>query len=121
MDTSKTKGKILIVEDDIDIREAMSEILKSEGHPTAEAFNGAEALKYLRNNPQPCLVILDMMMPIMNGRQFLDIFRLEPKNDSTPVVIISAIADRIDTTGANEFIRKPLDLSNLITVVQKYC
>lgn len=112
---------ILIVEDDIDIRSALVQILRLEGHNTAEAANGKEALEYIRNNPRPCMVLLDMMMPVMGGRQFLDIFKDEPESSKVPVVIISAIADRVDTSGAKEFIKKPMEVSKLLEVVAKYC
>lgn len=114
-------NSILVVEDDIDIRSALVQILRMEGHATAEASNGKEALEYIRNNPKPCMVLLDMMMPIMTGRQFLDVFKNEPDSSSVPVVIISAVADRIDTSGAKEFIRKPLEVSKLLEVISKYC
>jgi CheY-like chemotaxis protein len=114
-------ASILVVEDDIDIRSALVQILRMEGHTTAEAANGKEALEYIRNNPKPCMVLLDMMMPIMTGRQFLDVFKNEPDSSSVPVVIISAVADRIDTSGAKEFIRKPLEVSKLLEVIAKYC
>jgi CheY-like chemotaxis protein len=112
---------ILIVEDNFDIRSALVEVLNMEGHSTAEAINGAAALNYIHNNPRPAMVLLDMMMPVMNGRQFLDAFLKEPGNSKIPVIIISAIADRVDTTGAKECIGKPLDLNNLLDVVSKYC
>lgn len=112
---------ILIVEDDLDIREVVVDILRLEGLPTAVADNGAEALQYLKNHNKPCMVLLDMMMPVMNGRQFLDVFRSQPGNDDIPVVIISAVADRVDISGANDTIKKPLDLNRLLEVVSKYC
>lgn len=111
---------ILIVEDNIDIRSTLVEILNMEGHHTVEAGNGAVALQYIRNNPRPSMVLLDMMMPVMNGRQFLDAFKKEPGNALVPVIIISAISDRVDTTGAIECIGKPMDIADLLNVVEKY-
>ena len=113
---------ILIVEDNVDIRSTLVEILNMEGHPTVEASNGAVALQYVRNNknPQPSMVLLDMMMPVMNGRQFLDAFQKDPKNANVPVIIISAVADRADTRGATECMRKPLDLTDLLDIIEKY-
>lgn len=117
----KNEGNILIVEDNIDIRSALVEVLNMEGHTTAEANNGMAALNYIHNNPRPSLVLLDMMMPVMNGREFLDVFLSEPGHIGVPIVIISAIADRVDTTGANECIGKPMDLNYLLDIVAKYC
>jgi CheY-like chemotaxis protein len=111
---------ILVVEDNVDIRSALVEVLNMEGHPTAEAVNGAAALNYIHNNPRPSMVLLDMMMPVMNGRQFLDVFLKEPGSAAIPVIIISAISDRVDTTGAKECIRKPLDINSLLDIVAKY-
>ena len=115
-----TERNILVVEDNVDIRSALVEILNMEGHSTAEAINGRAALNYLHNNPRPSMVLLDMMMPVMNGREFLDALEKEPGCSGIPVIIISAIADRIDTTGAKECIGKPMDLNNLLDVVAKY-
>ncbi|MBY0415784.1 MAG: response regulator [Bdellovibrionales bacterium] len=111
---------ILVIEDNLDIRSLLVELLNMEGHPTVEASNGAVALNYLHNNPQPDLVLLDMMMPVMNGREFLDALKLEPKNSNIPVIVMSAIADNVDTSGAQETLKKPLNLDTLLNLVSKY-
>jgi CheY-like chemotaxis protein len=114
--------KILIVEDNFDIRSTLVEILNLEGHPTIEASNGAVALQYIKNdkNPKPSMVLLDMMMPVMDGRAFLDALKEDPKNALVPVIIISAVADKVDTSGANECLGKPMDINDLLNVIEKY-
>jgi CheY-like chemotaxis protein len=112
---------VLVVEDDDDIRNAIVDLLEAEGYNTKWAINGKDALEKLTKIPRPCLVLLDMMMPIMNGRQFLD----EVMKDSTlaplPVLIVSAVADKTNTEGAIGFLKKPIDIDVVLNIVSQYC
>ena len=112
---------ILVVEDDEDIRNAIVDLLETEGYKTESAINGKDALDKLGEIERPCLVLLDMMMPIMNGRQFLD----EVMKDSTlapiPVLIVSAVADKTNTQGSVGFLKKPIDIDVVLDVVSQYC
>lgn len=112
---------ILVVEDDDDIRNVVVEILESEGYPTREASNGKEALEILSTIPKPCLVLLDMMMPIMNGRQFLDAVMANTYLAPIPILIVSAIADKTNTEGSVGFLKKPIDIDVVLKVVSQYC
>lgn len=112
---------ILVVEDDEDIRNVVVEILESEGYPTREAANGKEALEILSQIEKPCLVLLDMMMPIMNGRQFIDAVMADAYLAPIPILIVSAIADKANTTGSVGFLKKPIDIDVVLKVVGQYC
>lgn len=112
---------VLIVEDDHDIRVALIELLESEGYTTHSASNGQEALEKLKQSSKPCLVLLDMMMPIMNGREFLDVVMEDARLAPIPVIVVSAIADKVKTHGAQGFIKKPIDIDVILDVVSEYC
>ena len=110
---------ILIVEDDKDIRETMQEALELEGYPVQTAFGGHEGLRILKLG-NTCLVLLDMNMPLMSGREFLDIVLKDPTISSVPVFIHSAIATKENTYGAVGFIKKPADLEEILLIAKKY-
>lgn len=112
---------VLVVEDDNDIREVIIEILEAEGYQTLSASNGKEALELLEQTAKPCLVLLDMMMPIMNGRQFLDEVMKNSKLAPLPVLIVSAIADKTNTKGSIGYLKKPIDINVVLEVVGQYC
>lgn len=112
---------ILIVEDDDDIRNVMIDLLESEGYVAQAATNGKEALDLLGTMAKPCLVLLDMMMPIMNGRQFLDKVMSDVVLAPIPVLIVSAVADKTNTEGSVGFLKKPIDIDVVLNVVSQYC
>lgn len=112
---------ILVVEDDEDIRSAVVDLLESEGYQAVAASNGKVALDLLKEIPKPCLVLLDMMMPIMDGREFLDEVMKDSYLAPIPVLIVSAIADKSNTHGSVGFLKKPIDIDVVLDVVDKYC
>lgn len=112
---------ILVVEDDEDIRNALTDLLEDEGYHTEAAVNGKEALRILGEIPKPCLVLLDMMMPIMNGRQFLDEVMKDSRLAPIPILIVSAIADKTNIEGSIGFLKKPIDIDVVLNVVSQYC
>src|SRR5262245_59582395 len=81
------RKSVLIIEDDPDIREALAEILEDEGYATVLAGNGREALDHLAKSEMPALILLDLMMPIMDGWQFRDEQRRSPSYAAIPVVV----------------------------------
>ena len=115
---------ILVVDDDPDIRDSLSDILTEEGYRVSGARNGREALDYLQNQTRPSLILLDMMMPEMDGWSF----RLEqqklPELASIPVVILSAhgnVRDAALALGAADYLRKPLSIDSLLEIAERYC
>lgn len=103
----------------------VEEFLTFAGVPTVGAENGKEALAALRRH-RPCLILLDLTMPVMSGWEFRDRQRNlpEPELSDVPVMILSALPE-IDAEakrlGAVEVIRKPIDLDRLVSVVRKFC
>ena len=117
--------RVLVVEDDVDIREALIGILCDEGYDAEGAGNGLEGLDRLRaRSSKPALILLDLMMPVMNGWQF----RAEQKQDATlstiPVIVISAdgnVRQKAESIEAAGYLKKPIELDALLDLVGKYC
>lgn len=122
-DTSSSACDVVVVDDDIDIREVIGETLEEAGYRVRSAANGREALAVLDgalSGPnRPCLILLDMMMPEMNGWQFLDLRAQSPELHRIPVVVVSASARAPEN--AEGFLRKPVDLDGLLRTVQEHC
>lgn len=117
--------RILIVEDDRDLREALSDILRDEGYEVAGAAHGGEALDLLRGDfLRPALILLDLTMPVMNGWQFRAQQRRDPRLFDIPVVVLSAGDHLIEQMGPleiQEYVRKPIDLVHLLTTIERHC
>src|SRR5579883_1831845 len=118
------KRLIMIVEDDPDIRESILEVLAdSEYHPIA-ASNGQEALAQLHSGLKPCLILLDIMMPIMDGWGFRAAQKQDAELAKIPVVVLTAHASAEKTAremGAAAYLKKPISLDALLAMVQRYC
>lgn len=120
-----TDQNVLIVEDDFAIRECLAEILASEGFRVEKAANGREALDYLRSQPvAPRAIILDLMMPVMNGYEFRERQLKDERLAGIPVIVISAQSnfesDR-DHLQAASYIAKPIDLDVFLSVLDSVC
>jgi CheY-like chemotaxis protein len=113
---------ILLVEDNEDIRDAVAELLLSEGYEVITAEHGQAALDQLANmHGVPCLVLLDLMMPVMNGTQLLKVLHDGHRLASLPVVVMSATGTGRDTPEARQHIRKPVAAETLLAVVKEFC
>ena len=112
---------IMVVEDDPSIRDLVCQILALEGYRVHAADNGKDALSKLERIPYPVLILLDLMMPVMNGWQFLEARKRNHALAELPVVVCSAVCDRFDPPEADECIRKPPDLETLLEVVRHHC
>ncbi|HET6338397.1 MAG TPA: response regulator [Polyangiales bacterium] len=113
---------ILLVEDNDDIRELYGTVLRREGYEVQEAENGQIALERLEQmHGTPCLVLLDMMMPIMSGPELLRVLHESHRLASLPIVVLSAGGTEADAPHAKKFIRKPVDGHVLLTVVREFC
>jgi two-component system response regulator MprA len=116
-----TSNYILVVEDEVEIQLALKEALEWEGYPVITASNGSEALDTLSRVLHPCVILLDLMMPGMNGWEFSETVRADERLSTIPIVVVSAYTDRAYEIGAQEAIRKPVNLNNLFSLVKKYC
>lgn len=113
---------VMIVEDDPEIRETLKEIIELEGYTVFTASDGRKALEMLRNAPQrPCLVLLDLMMPVMNGWELLELREQDVLLATIPVVVVSAAGDRAKNTQATGYIKKPVDIEVLLSTIRQYC
>ena len=120
--TSDPTTTVLIVEDDFDLRDALVPVLEYDGHKVVSAANGQEALERLRSMPPPSLILLDLMMPVMNGEQFRAEQLRDPRLASIPVVVVSAhahAAERAARLGAVGCLRKPLDIDAFLDEVRQ--
>ena len=116
---------ILVVDDDYGIRDFLTQALEDEGYEVTGAANGVEALTYLRTqNDQPCIILLDLMMPEMNGWQFRQEQCADPTLAPIPVIVLSArvdIVEQVQSLAVNEHLSKPIDLDRLLGMVHRYC
>jgi CheY-like chemotaxis protein len=113
---------ILLVEDDFDLRDALIPILEHEGHHVVGAANGREALDQLRAGAKPSLILLDLMMPIMNGAEFRAEQLRDPALASIPVVVVSAdpaARRKAEVMGAVGCLEKPMDIDALLAQVRR--
>ncbi len=102
--------QILVIEDDRDIRITLQELLELEGYAVEIAENGQRGLDLLRSGSRPSLILLDMLMPVTDGRTFLDKVAEDAQLSQIPVVIVSATVSLGQTPGARATVRKPADL-----------
>ncbi|MCC2670484.1 MAG: hypothetical protein K0Q72_2955 [Armatimonadetes bacterium] len=112
---------ILIVEDEPALRSLLAELLSSRGYSVAESENGAAAVDYLRTNRAPRLILLDLMMPVMNGWELRDSMLANPQWREIPVAILSALDDVPRALKFVAYIGKPVDVGRLFAVVTEYC
>ena len=110
---------ILIVDDDDAIRETIQMALELEHYPTAVAGDGAQALEWLRKNPAPFLILLDLMMPVMDGWELFDKLRKDERLARVPVVVITAFGRELGSVGQLPILKKPIDLDDLLRVVSR--
>ncbi len=118
------QSPILIIEDDEGIRAACREILELEGFEVDVCENGKEALKFLERHQEPCLILLDMMMPVMNGREFMEGFAKRPHTIvPIPVYLVSATANQEAgmEMGCMGFLKKPFNIEALLAIVRSHC
>jgi CheY-like chemotaxis protein len=112
--------RVLVVDDDPDLREMMAQLLALEGFDASTAANGRDALDRLDAGPIPQVILLDLMMPVMDGRQFLKECRRIPACAGIPVIVLSAASDRAPVVKADAIFKKPLDFGRLVDTVRHY-
>ncbi|MEN9937949.1 MAG: Family ership [Chloroflexota bacterium] len=115
---------VLIVDDDRDIREMLAQTLEDEGYEVVTAADGAAALATLERDPLPCLILLDLMMPGMNGREFRSAQLGDPRLGAIPVIVLSARTDLKQAAAEMrgvEHLAKPIDFTLLMDALARHC
>src|SRR5579859_3405973 len=109
---TESRKSILVVEDDAATRDAVALVLQDEGYSVTGVANGQEALAHLRQTEPPNLILLDLMMPIMNGWEFRQQQTQDPALQAIPVLVISAdrsVPQKAAALGAKDYLLKPID------------
>jgi CheY-like chemotaxis protein len=115
--------RILVVEDDTSIRELLVELLESEGYSVSSAVNGLEGLKILQAQTNPDLILIDLMMPVMDGYSFRSEQLKNSKWAAIPTVVMSAEAnakEKMKNFNITAFLSKPVELDTILKTVAKY-
>ncbi|ODS30585.1 MAG: two-component response regulator [Candidatus Scalindua rubra] len=118
------KKQLLLVEDDLYSSETLKFALEAKGHEVIIATNGKDALTLVREK-HPQLIILDIMLPKMDGYHFCRLVKFDARFKHIPVIIVSSKIQEADmklglACGGNEYITKPYDINNLISLVERY-
>jgi len=119
----ETRTTILVIDDDDDIREVLATLLDEAGFRVVTAANGREALEHLREDPQPDVILLDLMMPEMDGYQFRAEQQRDPALRAIPTLIVTAgtVTSRVEALGAEAILRKPVSLRRLVDTIRRFC
>jgi CheY-like chemotaxis protein len=116
--------KILLVEDDLALRDALSDVLADQGYSIDCASNGQEALDHLEHGLPPDLILLDLVMPVMDGWAFRDAQRRSPRLAAIPTLVLSASyppdSPRMRSLGAQAVLSKPIGMERLIGAVARF-
>jgi CheY-like chemotaxis protein len=119
------RPRVLVVDDDPVIRSTVAELLIDEGYEVEQAGNGAQALQLVHGS-MPAAIVLDLMMPVLDGWAFVERYRSLPEAGDVPIVVMSAThglhetAERLHAMGVRAVMAKPFDVDALIAIVQRY-
>ena len=111
--------RVLVVDDDDEMRATLGAVLQAEGFDVLEARNGLHALQQLMRTPLPEVILLDMTMPLMTGFEFLEFQREDPRIKAIPVIAITAHAKVAEIKGVARLVRKPYDLDELLRLLRE--
>ncbi|MBV8451457.1 MAG: response regulator [Deltaproteobacteria bacterium] len=109
---------VLIVEDDTEMRNTLAALLEKDGREVVTAGNGQEAFERLSDVPRPCLILLDLVMPRMDGWEFLRRQSADPLIAKIPTIVLSGSTL---PAGAKHQLAKPVDAERLLALVDQYC
>jgi CheY-like chemotaxis protein len=120
-EANMTPLTVLVVDDDRAIRESIGDLLRAEGHAVFVAENGSIALRLMRSQPRPDLVVLDLMMPVMSGWEVLEHLETDTDLCDIPVLVVSAMAAPLGSSsgGARMSLPKPPDLDALLEAIEQ--
>jgi two-component system, chemotaxis family, chemotaxis protein CheY len=108
---------VMVVDDDRDVREALREALEHGGYAVVEADNGRDALDCLSSQPAPAVILVDLLMPVMNGWDFVKRVQSNPALSGIPIMIVTA-SGRHWGYPAESVVRKPLKVSQLLAALR---
>jgi CheY-like chemotaxis protein len=111
---------VLVVEDEEDLREMVRDALELNGYSVVTASDGQEALGKLDGIDRPCVVLLDLLMPGVNGWDFVEMFRKRSEMAKVPIVVHSSAPDSAPP-GVTRVLQKPVLFDQLLSVVREYC
>lgn len=113
---------ILVVEDDQDLRDSLCQALELEGYAAVSAENGQVALRHLATGAMPCVILLDLMMPVMDGWTFRQEMLKDPAWAAIPVIVMTAAAAaRAAAVSPEAILYKPLHMDRVVDAVQEHC
>jgi CheY-like chemotaxis protein len=115
---------VLLVDDDRDVREMLAALLELEGYRVTVAVNGQEALALLQSGPPPSVILLDLLMPVMDGFEFRRRQQAHPAWAALPVVVMTAVADpavAAPMVGTVACLTKPFEVAHLLALVARFC
>ena len=110
---------VLIVDDDDDIRDTLKELCEDEGYDVVTAANGADAMRVLSGPILPCVVILDLIMPLTTGNEVFALMQQDPRLAGVPVIVSTSDPSRAPSGVL--IMKKPIDLDRLLGVIRRYC
>jgi len=122
--TRPSAGEILLVEDDESLGSILAAVLQDQGYRVALASNGKEAIDYLFTGQRPGLILLNLVMPAMNGWKFHEQIKQVPELAEIPVIVLSGVGNlqrKAAALGADESFAKPYNLKVLVDMVRQYC
>jgi CheY-like chemotaxis protein len=117
-------GPVLVVDDDVDTRECVCAVLDMAGFEVRGVENGREALHELERGDRPCLILLDLQMPVMDGFEFRRIQARDPRWRDIPVVVFSGhydVAESARRLAVPQHFQKPLDMDAIIAIAERHC
>ncbi len=115
---------VLLIDDDATAREPLEELLRLEGVDVVLAVDGAEAHEHLRTGARPCVIVLDLRMPGMDGFEFRAEQLRDPALARIPVIVMSGdglVDERALELGVDEYLRKPIDVDQFISAIESHC
>jgi PAS domain S-box-containing protein len=115
----RSRGAVLVVEDDVLLRDLLCDLLHDNAYDVSSASNGREALDAMRAGTPPSVLLLDLKLPVMDGRELMEAMRDDPQLKHVPVVLVSGVAsaEELARLGAKAFLMKPLDYKHLLSLI----